>query len=319
MLISGAMFKKKMANVILLFSILITVEVGATVSVLSRSEKTHPEWQFGYRITSFDGGRFLYTLCDNNINRKTCMIYQEDLLSGNMLYACNVTLIPEQKNARPGKYFARSFAEDKAIFVWEEKGEQTFVKFITTKLSSCQSNEVKLLDSSKMQMIEPIAYQLYTSLKIAVYEDYYDVFYKDVKRCGNRECKISIDADGNVISAPSTLVSTTRYQMLVVMQPIAKRAVDKGFLCVKFNWNRVYISIIRSDGEFKYKYKIKFLVCKTGRLKCRNFFHRKRKTTGKIRRQQSNDRSPRGARDYRYLHVSRARIQNHMLAVRSRW
>ncbi|XP_058801102.1 uncharacterized protein LOC131669915 isoform X2 [Phymastichus coffea] len=188
-------------------------------------------------------------MCDNGDNNKTCTIIQEDILSGKTIYTCNITLEPEQTNARPGKFFSRSFGDDKAIFVWEEKGAETFVKFITTKLTSCKSNEVKIHDNSKMQLIEPIAYQLYTSLKISVYEEYYDVFFKDTKRCGNRECKISIDANGNFIDGLTTFVTTTRYQMIIVLQPIAKRATDMGYICVKFNWNRTYFSFIQPDGK----------------------------------------------------------------------
>ncbi|XP_058801068.1 uncharacterized protein LOC131669893 isoform X1 [Phymastichus coffea] len=218
----------------------------AAVEVVNQKNSVHT----GYLMIdsySFKEGNLVYGICNGHKEQINCTIVQAKHPYANATHTCNVTLNAEQKDAEIySRIGLAALGQDKAVIFWHEEGEKTYLKLGTVQMNNCKLKEAKVPDVQTVSYID-----LFHSQKIVTYKgDIYDVVFQDPKLCGDKACKMTIDAQGAVIKEPSAYI-TTNGQFMAVVSPIATRSPINGLIYTIIESNKSILWMITSDGTEK--------------------------------------------------------------------
>ncbi|XP_058801069.1 uncharacterized protein LOC131669893 isoform X2 [Phymastichus coffea] len=203
---------------------------------------------------SFKEGNLVYALCDHQEPNVKCQVVQERPPYKETFRSCNITLIPQQKNGEiQSSIGVAALGKDRVILFWHETGAEEYLKIDTIKMDHrCQIYEAKVAKVSLPTYIE-----LHHTNDILTYnDDTYDVIFQDVNRCGDKMCKMSINAEGEVIAEPTGYISSNK-QFISFVSPIATRSSSKGFVYTRIDADESTLWIIKSDGKEKQLTKYK--------------------------------------------------------------
>lgn len=193
---------------------------------------------------SFKDGIVVHGVCNGHKGQINCTVVLTKHPYANATYSCNVTLNAEQKDAEIYSRIGFSaLGQERAIIFWHEEGEKNFFKLGTVQLKSCEMKEVKVTDVPTVSFID-----LFHSQKIFAYkDDTYDVVFQDPKLCGDKACKMTIDAQGKLTAEPKPYI-TTNGQFMALVSPTSTQSPANGLIYTIIESGKSMLWMIKPDG-----------------------------------------------------------------------
>ncbi|XP_058801045.1 uncharacterized protein LOC131669872 [Phymastichus coffea] len=213
-----------------------------------QNPQNFPNQQVMFDRYSFKEGHLIIAVCNKEPTPKerNCTVIQEKYPSENFTRTCNISLKAEQENGKLSEQIGvATFGADRAILFWQEQGTESNFKLSTVQLATCKFAETKLLDSPT-----PILTQVLSHRKILTYDNSYDIFFEDEKRCNDKECKMTVDGEGKVVVGPTAHMKKGDYK-IGFTSPIATHSPSKGYTYSKSKENEYAFWIVKPDASEK--------------------------------------------------------------------
>lgn len=258
--------KTKYIVALIVLPIIISIIIITSICLLSKTEKnlsvdtitreySFPDKKVFYDHFSFENGRFVYLVCDKEIYYK-CKLYQEIYPFKSITRSCDVSLVVDGMVHNDTFVFVESFGENRTILMWEDskkkEGSGTNVRISIVHLNGCRKTADLVLKDSRPKFDDHsdlILRQLKLHLKLVKYNDTFDIFFKDSKRCDDKECKLSISDEGKAIGALQGFVNNVDKETDVI-ESIASHSPAKGYVFSRFYTKGTELTLVRPDGPY---------------------------------------------------------------------
>lgn len=215
-----------------------------------RKWKGFPYGELQFSDYSFKDGLLVYAVCENQTveSERKCTINQEVSPYSIVSRSCSITIKSEDENVKISELFVGALNPDTAILSYLEEGSKIRDYIGTVDLNKCTVNMKHFVDDEKN---EPIAYWQWKNLNTIVrYKNHFDVFFK-LLPCGDKECKVSINAKGHFISGNEPTQEMNRLPHYISkVNSIDSASPDKGYVYRKYSEKNVLYMIQKPDREY---------------------------------------------------------------------
>ncbi|KAJ8675012.1 hypothetical protein QAD02_010798 [Eretmocerus hayati] len=190
-----------------------------------------------------------YALCDQDRNgyRRDCSIILETISLEGVVYAdrCDTRFETSQENSWISPEMRVSpFGSSKAIVRWIEitKSHQVLIKFRTINFPECTWTEAHINDYITFNADKAL-----DRTNLLIYENKFDVVFRNSTSCFRRRCKISFNGDGGKMAPARPWLKVGPLENFDV-KAIAVKSPEQGFFVTMSDLTGTNVTVVYDEG-----------------------------------------------------------------------
>lgn len=210
------------------FKLLVVLAIIFWSDAYKTYKKTHyvflDEW--GSIDAKAKDGRVMYSNCTSKGESvKKCTVVVEKTSYANVSYVCDVSLTSQHAKGNIGKKMKLlgGLGDEKVLFFWQENNKRLgrYFTYGILNMNDCKFDTAKLDKRS-----------VHRKTAVVIYDNAFDVFFKNKTVCGDRICRITFDDRGKVLNEAHSYMDGSLIEKDWNLQPLSNKSPDEGHFYV---------------------------------------------------------------------------------------